>query len=96
MPARDPASRIKASLRAYQEARDPLDRLDLSRRIRESAEELEAAAIVDARGNGATWRDIGSLYGLTKQGAQQRFRTAEVAPAKVPRKKATRAAGPSR
>jgi hypothetical protein len=48
----------------------------MSRRIREAAEELEADAIEQARHSGATWREIGSCYGLTKQGAQQRFRTA--------------------
>jgi hypothetical protein len=49
-------------------------RLDLIRRVREAAEELEAAHVEAARAAGATWSEIGAAYGLTKQGAQQRFR----------------------
>ena len=45
-------------------------------RLREAAEELEAAQVEAARKAGATWIEIGACYGLTKQGAQQRFRTA--------------------
>ncbi len=68
-------NRIKSALRALQQATDPIDKLQASRRIREGAEELEAIAIEEARRSGATWTEIGSCYGLTKQGAQQRFRT---------------------
>ncbi len=75
MAAKDPSTRIKTALRAHQQATDPIDKLQASRRIREAAEELEAMAIADARQSGATWTEIGSCYGLTKQGAQQRFRT---------------------
>jgi len=39
-------------------------------------EALEAAAVRDARHAGVTWKAIGALYGLSKQGAQQRFRGA--------------------
>jgi hypothetical protein len=44
------------------------------RRLREAAEALEAAQVRAARKADATWNEIGALYGLTKQGAQQRFR----------------------
>ena len=44
--------------------------------VREAAEELEAAQVEAARKAGATWIEIGACYGLTKQGAQQRFRAA--------------------
>ena len=44
--------------------------------MREAAEELEAAQVEAARKAGATWIEIGACYGLTKQGAQQRFRAA--------------------
>ena len=37
---------------------------------------LESAQIEAARKAGATWSEIGACYGLTKQGAQQRFRAA--------------------
>ena len=53
-----------------------MGRLDAARRLREAAEELEAAQVEAARKAGATWLEIGECYGLTKQGAQQRFRTA--------------------
>ena len=51
-----------------------MSRLDAARRLREAAEELEAAQVEAARKAGATWIEIGACYGLTKQGAQQRFR----------------------
>ena len=68
--------RITAALGALDIADDPMSRLDAARRLREAAEELEAAQIEAARKAGATWSEIGACYGLTKQGAQQRFRTA--------------------
>lgn len=74
MSPRDLRARIKAEADAHREARDPLERLDTARRLREAADELEAAAIEAAREAGTTWGEIGELYGMTKQGAQQRFR----------------------
>jgi predicted transcriptional regulator len=53
-----------------------MSRLEAARRLREAAEELEAAEVEAARKAGATWNEIGASYGLTKQGAQQRFRAA--------------------
>src|ERR1700749_3142459 len=51
-----------------------MSRLEAARRLREAAEELESAQVEAARKDGATWLEIGACYGLTKQGAQQRFR----------------------
>jgi hypothetical protein len=68
--------RITAALGALDIADGPMSRLDAARRLREAAEELETAQIEAARKAGATWNEIGALYGLTKQGAQQRFRAA--------------------
>lgn len=59
---------------------DPLQRLDAVRQARERIEALEAQAVVDARGAGVTWKAIGGLYRLSKQGAQQRFRGTPPAP----------------
>ncbi|MGA4508832.1 hypothetical protein ACQB6R_11580 [Propionibacteriaceae bacterium G1746] len=60
---------------------DALQALDTARRRREKAEREEEAAVVRAREAGASWARIGAVYGLTKQGAQQRFkRPAEPAP----------------
>lgn len=71
-----PAKRILAALGAIEAADDPMRRLDAARILRETAEELEAAQVEAARKAGATWIEIGACYGLTKQGAQQRFRAA--------------------
>jgi len=53
-----------------------MSRLQAARLLREAAEELESAQVEAARKAGATWIEIGACYGLTKQGAQQRFRAA--------------------
>lgn len=74
MSAKSPARRIIAALTDLDAAEGRLSRLDAARRLREAAEELEAAEIEAARRGGATWKEIGACYGLTKQGAQQRFR----------------------
>ena len=66
--------RITAALDALGAVDDPMSRVDAARRLREAADELEAAQVLAARKAGATWTEIGACYGLTKQGAQQRFR----------------------
>ena len=68
--------RITAALGALDAAGAALGRLEAARRLREAAEELEAAEVEAARKAGVTWNEIGACYGLTKQGAQQRFRAA--------------------
>jgi hypothetical protein len=74
MAPRSPVKRITAALSALDVADGPMSRLEAVRRLREAAEELEAAEVGAARKAGVTWYDIGACYGLTKQGAQQRFR----------------------
>ena len=74
--SKSPAKRILAALGAFDAADGPVSRLDAARRLREAADELEAAQVEAARKAGATWIEIGACYGLTKQGAQQRFRAA--------------------
>lgn len=96
MPAKDLPSRIKLALRDYLQLTDPMERLAMSRRIREAAEEMEAEAIEQARKSGATWRSIGACYGLTKQGAQQRFRTDRTLEPPAKNKKSDRAAPDAR
>jgi ATPase subunit of ABC transporter with duplicated ATPase domains len=71
---KSPVKRIVAALGALDAAEGPISRLEAARRLREAAEELEAAQVEAARKAGATWIEIGACYGLTKQGAQQRFR----------------------
>jgi hypothetical protein len=74
--SKSPVKRILAALGALDAADGPLSRLQAAQRLREAAEELEAAQVEAARKAGATWIEIGACYGLTKQGAQQRFRGA--------------------
>ena len=92
MASKNPAKRILAALGALDAADGPIGRLEVARQLREAAEELEAAQIEAARKAGATWNEIGACYGLTKQGAQQRFRAArhqaQAAPAPPESKKA--------
>jgi len=76
VPSKNPVKRILSALTAFDAADRPMSRLDAARRLREAAEELEAAQVEAARKDGATWLEIGACYGLTKQGAQQRFRAA--------------------
>ncbi len=73
---RSQVRRITAALSALDAADGPVSRLHAARRLREAAEELEAAQVAAARKAGATWIEIGACYGLSKQGAQQRFRAA--------------------
>ncbi|MGQ0625642.1 MAG: hypothetical protein ACT4PP_13470 [Sporichthyaceae bacterium] len=77
MAIRIPRKKILAALETLEAGQDPLLRLDSARRLRETAEELEIAELQAARKAGATWTQIGQCYGLTKQGAQQRFRRGE-------------------
>ncbi len=74
--SKSPVRRITAALGALDVADGPISRLEAARHLREAAEELEAAQVEAARKAGATWNEIGACYGLTKQGAQQRFRAA--------------------
>ena len=74
MAPKSPVRRITAALGALDVAGGPISRLEAARRLREAAEELETAEVVAARKAGVTWNEIGACYGLTKQGAQQRFR----------------------
>jgi hypothetical protein len=71
---RSPIRRVTAALDAFEANDSPINQLDAARRLREAAEELELAQVETARKAGSTWVEIGACYGLTKQGAQQRFR----------------------
>lgn len=68
------AKRFQRALESLAALPDPLSRLAEVRRALLDLEALEASSVRDARAVGATWGDIGKVYGLSKQGAQQRFR----------------------
>ena len=69
------AKRLSKALDDLGSAKQPTSRLESARRLREAADRLEQAHVDAARDAGLTWAEIGKVYGLTKQGAQQRFRT---------------------
>ncbi|MBK7723380.1 MAG: hypothetical protein IPI32_14455 [Austwickia sp.] len=71
-----PDQRLRKDLEALRDATDPLARLDAVRRVRERAEAVEVELVAAARAAGSSWTAIGALYGMSKQGAQQRFRGA--------------------
>jgi hypothetical protein len=68
------AKRLAKALDELGGAKQPTQRLAAARRAREAADRLERAHVDAAREAGMTWAEIGAIYGLTKQGAQQRFR----------------------
>ena len=68
------ARRLERAVDGLRHVADPVRRLDAIRGTRERLEALEVDAVLDARRAGVTWKAIGALYGLSKQGAQQRFR----------------------
>ncbi len=67
---------LREALSALEAAPDALSSLDAARRLRERSEELERDWVEAARKAGFSWSRIGALYGMSKQGAQQRFRPA--------------------
>jgi hypothetical protein len=68
------AKRLAKAFADLQAAKTPAARLEPVRRLREAVDKLEQAHIDAARDAGLTWSEIGAVYGLSKQGAQQRFR----------------------
>lgn len=74
MQDRSRQKKREKAVESLAEIADPLERLDALREFREQLEAMEQEAVSHARAWGSTWRDIGAIYGLSKQGAQQRFR----------------------
>jgi hypothetical protein len=79
-----PTRRFEKALAALGGVPDPLERLDVVRQAREALETLEAQTVSEARAVGATWSEIGALYGVSKQAAQQRFRGTHNGAAGIP------------
>lgn len=65
---------LDAALEEFDRAVGAKELLAAARAVRSAIESLEQAAVQQARTEGLSWSKIGSVYGLTKQGAQQRFR----------------------
>lgn len=54
--------------------KDARQRLLLAHEIQQAAVALEHMTVGDARHAGMTWTQIGGLFGMSKQAAQQRFK----------------------
>ena len=65
---------LERALAATKAAEPGLPTLQAAHDLRRLAERLERAEVARARAEGLSWSKIGSVYGLSKQGAQQRFR----------------------
>lgn len=65
--------RLIEALVELERGETPLAALERAKAARELAESLEQSIIAAARAERVSWSKIGSVYGLTKQGAQQRF-----------------------
>ena len=76
MAVKKSSKQVRAALEECESAPTALDALAAARSVREAAEALEIAAVAELRAQGGTWTQIGAVYGTTKQGAQQRFRSA--------------------
>ncbi|MDJ1370152.1 hypothetical protein [Gulosibacter molinativorax] len=75
--------RLIEALIAYERAETELEQLTAARDARELADALEEGVISEARAARVSWAKIGAVYGLTKQGAQQRF-SAKTGPSAEP------------
>ena len=74
MGSEPPHTQLQVALDELDNATGAQARLSAARRIHQLAEALELAEVASAREHGTSWSKIGAVYGLTKQGAQQRFR----------------------
>lgn len=61
------------ALPVLQERADPIERISAALTIEAMASELVGATVIAARAEGATWKSIGELLGITRQAAFQRF-----------------------
>ena len=56
-----------------QEQPDAIEQIRRALRIEQAAAELVGSAVLSARADGATWKSIGEVLGITRQAAFQRF-----------------------
>jgi hypothetical protein len=67
--------RLRQGVAAVESAPGPLEALAAARELRLAAEALELELVLELRERRWTWSEIGKVYGTSKQGAQQRFRS---------------------
>jgi hypothetical protein len=80
---RDQRATVGEALTALLAEENPEEVLRLARALREAAESLELESVRNARERKVSWSRFGAIYGLTKQGAQQRFRRDAQSPAQA-------------
>lgn len=76
MSSRVHVKQLRRALEAFEVAPDVIAALEAARRLRKAAETLEYAKVNEARRAGVTWEEIGWIYDMSRQGAQQRFKGA--------------------
>ena len=66
---------LVSSLVAAGADRSHLERARIAARIADVAERISRTEVMAAREEGATWAEVGEAFGVTRQGAHERFRT---------------------
>ena len=66
---------LVSSLVAAGSDRSHLERARIAARIADEAERISRTEVMAAREEGATWAEVGKAFGVTRQGAHERFRT---------------------
>lgn len=74
MTTRKPEKLIVKALANLADENDLICRVRAARSLQEAASTLERDIVLEARAHGVTWAEIGRVYDMTKQAAQQRFR----------------------
>lgn len=70
-------SELQAALDDVRSASNHIARLGAANKLLTLARVFQHDAVGDARSGGVTWREIGDVHGLTRQGAFQRFTSHE-------------------
>jgi len=71
---------VVKKLAALATATSPPEQLAAVSEVTAAAEALLYAVVADARAAGVTWTEIGAVFGMSKQAAQQRFKRWATAP----------------
>ncbi|MGJ3508831.1 hypothetical protein [Enemella sp. A6] len=66
-------NKLTAACDDFQQAADPLAAVEIAQQVGSLAEKVQHEAVRAARQQGVSWSKIGAVFGLSKQGAQQRF-----------------------
>lgn len=66
-------SKLSAACTELQQSADPLVAVEIAQQIAALSERVQYDAVRNARHEGVSWSKIGGVFGLSKQGAQQRF-----------------------